>query len=199
VGIAAVVLAAGASSRLGRPKQLVEIEGTPLVRRAAEAAIEAGCAPVVVVLGCAAGAVRPALRGLYVEIVEHRAWSRGVGSTIAAGVSHLESRRPPVDAVLLCTCDQVKLDADVLRQVLAAYDGAAGRRVGCAYAGTVGVPALFARDLIPDLLGLPPEAGARSLLMADPERLARVPWPDGALDLDTPEDAAALGGVAEPG
>src|SRR5438045_3195305 len=88
-GIAAVILAAGASSRLGKPKQLLGFRGHSLLRRAAEAALSAGCQPVVVVLGaCLEPSVRE-LAGLPVQVVENREWQEGIGSSVRTGVEAL--------------------------------------------------------------------------------------------------------------
>ncbi len=88
--VAAVVLAAGGSIRFGQPKQLAIFQGEPLVRRIVTAAKDAGCAPVVVVVGADAAEITPVLAGLSVSIIEHPNWSNGLGSSIAVGVKHAD-------------------------------------------------------------------------------------------------------------
>lgn len=183
--VAAVVLAAGGSRRLGHPKQLLLHDGRSLVRRTVEAALAAGCAPVVVVLGAHPEAVRAALAGLDVAFSVNPRWRDGMASSIRCGVERL-SAEEGVRAALLLVCDQPRLTAAVLGRLIAEFDGAAGRRVACRYADTVGVPALFERSLFGELLGLTGDRGAKALLQADPERLRVVPWPEGELDVDEP-------------
>ncbi len=196
--IAAVILAAGGSTRFGgRPKQLLAWRGRPLIRVVADAALEAGCRPVIVVLGAHAEAVGAGIEGLPVEIVSHTGWAEGVGSSIRAGFRRLLAAPPEVQGALVLTCDQPRISAAVIGRLIGAFDGAAGGRVACEYSGTVGVPALFERSLFGDLTALGGDRGARSVLLRDPDRLVRVPWPEGAENLNTPEDYRA-GGECEP-
>jgi len=187
--IAGVVLAAGGSVRLGRPKALVEIGGRPLVLRAAEAVLGGGCAPVVVVVGAEAAGVRSVLAATGVRIVVHEGWARGIAGSIRAGVAVVEPH-PEVEAVLLAVCDQPALDAVVIRRLLDAWRARpAGRSLAaCAYAGTLASPAVFPRARFADLAALRGDRGAASLLRRDRSAVVPVPWPDGARDVDRPED-----------
>lgn len=184
--IAAVVLAAGGSSRLGRPKPLVREGGVSLVRRTVDAARDGGCDPVVVVVGGAADRVRVELSGLAVEIVENESWRAGQAGSVRVGVRALAGR-DEIDGVMLLVCDQPRLDADVVRRLLAAWDGAIGRRVAARYANVCGVPAVFHREWFDRLQRLSGDRGARDLLRGEPGTVA-VDWPDGAYDVDRPED-----------
>jgi len=186
--IAAVILAAGASTRLGRPKQLLRYRGSSLIRRAVDCAVEAGYGPVVVVVGAVADAVSAEVDGLPVEVVRNDAWQEGMGSSIRAGVEALEDRQSQVRAAALLACDQPRLTPGILRDLVQAFDGAEGRMVACEYAGTVGVPALFERSRFADLLKLRGPGGAKSVLEAHPADVVRMPWPDGSIDIDRPED-----------
>jgi molybdenum cofactor cytidylyltransferase len=190
--IAALILAAGGSSRLGQPKQLVRYRGRSLVRNTAQAALDAACRPVLVVVGAGANEIEPELNDLDVRVVFNRGWQEGMASSIRCGVQALLSREPSVEAVLLLVCDQPFLSSELLREVCAAYDGAPGRRVACEYAGTVGVPALFERSLFDDLLTLHGDRGAKSLLQAARADLIRVSWPDGVVAIDRPDDLKQL-------
>jgi len=197
--IAAVVLAAGASSRMrGAAKPLLRFGGRPLIRIVVEAAIGAACRPVIVVLGARADAVRAELAGAPVEIVLHPGWREGMGSSIRAGIGRLIAGPGRPRGALLLTCDQPRIAPEVIRKLTAAFDGSAGRRVACTYAGTVGVPALFERSLFEDLATLTGDRGAKPLLLRDPEKLVRVAWPEGADNVNTPEDYRALA-ECEPG
>ena len=181
--IGAVLLAAGGSSRLGRPKQLLVWQDEPLVRRAARAALDAGVDELVVVLGAERAAVGTALEGLPLRQVENTAWANGIGGSIACGVRAARS-----NALLLLLADQPGVDAGLLRQVIDA--GRAGHaRVACAYAGVLGVPALFADagDLA-TLRELEGDRGARALLTANPEAVLAISAEQAAFDVDDESD-----------
>lgn len=185
--IGAVVLAAGASTRMGRPKAVATWRGETFVRRAVKAAGEGGCEPIVVVVGADAEQVRPALRKVRAEVVPNPDWRQGMGSSIARGVAALMPRTD-LRAVLVLTCDQPRIEASVVTRLREAFDGRPRRRVASAYAGVLGVPALFERSLFPELAGLRGDRGARSVLLAEPELVVAIPWPEGALDVDREED-----------
>ena len=189
--IAAVVLAAGESSRLGRPKQLVEFRGRSLIRGAVEAAREAGCSPVVVVLGAKAETVRREIDPLEVRAVVNEGWREGMGGSVRAGITELVGGGNGIEAAVLMVCDQPRLSAEVLRGLIEAYLGREDRTAtmaACAYAGTLGVPALFARGEFDRLLALQGDRGARDLLRARPGRVVRVSWPEGIRDVDSSGD-----------
>jgi molybdenum cofactor cytidylyltransferase len=116
--IAAVVLAAGQSSRLGRPKQLVAFDGRSLIRRAVEAALEGGCAPVIAVLGASAREVRQEVEPFNVHIVVNENWRVGMAGSIRTGMAGLAAIGASVEAVVLLGCDQPGLDAEVIRRLL---------------------------------------------------------------------------------
>ena len=105
--VAAVILAAGASSRLGRPKQLLTLNGRSLLRRTVEAATNAGCAPILVVLGAHAGQLTGETGALSspVRVVINENWAEGMGTSLAAGVAALEAAAPTVRAVVVLLCD----------------------------------------------------------------------------------------------
>lgn len=187
--VAGVVLAAGASRRLGRPKQLVRVAGEALVRRAARAAAEAGLAPVLVVTGAYAAQVEAAVAGLGVACVRNDAFEEGLASSIRAGVGAAERASPHCDGALLALVDQPALDAALLAALLARFEEAGGARtVACAYAGGLGAPALFPRALFAELAALHGDAGAKAILEARAEEVIGVPFPAGADDVDTEED-----------
>ncbi|NOJ95340.1 nucleotidyltransferase family protein [Corallococcus coralloides] len=186
--VAIVLLAAGGSSRLGQPKQLLRHEGTSLVRRAAERALTAS-PEVVVVLGARREDVASELDGLAVRCVDNPDWALGQGSSLHAGLRALP---PDVDGALLMLCDQLRVDAAHLRSLIDTFERTRAPIVASAYAGTRGVPALFSRALFPELEALPPTGGARGLIARAPSRVVEVPLPGGEEDVDTAEDALRL-------
>lgn len=192
--IGAVVLAAGGSSRFGRPKQLLKFEGKTLVRRAVKAAADALCEPVIVVVGEAGEAIREDLSGCSAVIVENLEWRRGLGTSIRCG---LRKCVDSIDAVALLTCDQPRVDGTIVTRLVAAYRKEGKPIVASSYANTLGVPALFDRSCFDALLSLPDDAGAKSLIEGRLDDVGSVPFPEGAVDIDTPEDFQRLN--ADPG
>jgi molybdenum cofactor cytidylyltransferase len=193
------VLAAGASRRLPGPKQLLRFRGVTLVRHAAQTAVAAGCGPVVVVLGAASAAkqLRFELVDLGVSIVENARWKEGMSSSIHAGLDALEQASPP-DAALIMTCDQPHVTPALLKQLVAAFVATHPPAVASAYAGTVGVPALFDRALFAELKALEHDQGAKGILERHLPRIGRIPFEQGAVDIDTPEDVRTLSGDHTP-
>jgi molybdenum cofactor cytidylyltransferase len=176
--IPAVILAAGASRRLGRPKQLVLHQGETLLRRAVAAA--APCAPVLVVTGCGAEAVTAALEGLAVQVVFNPDWEEGMASSIRAGVQALPAG---AEGALFLVCDQPAVDAALVGRLLAAWHGAP---VACAYGGVRGIPVLLPARVFPQLLALKGDQGAQALLGG--EDVVEVHFPLGIWDVDLPGD-----------
>jgi molybdenum cofactor cytidylyltransferase len=187
--VGAVILAAGGSQRMGQAKQLLRVGGRSLVRRAVEAAVNAGCAPVVVVVGARGDDVRAELCDCGVEVVVNEAWARGIGTSIRVGVSHLAALSHPPPALLIMLCDQPLVDAAVLGRLLEAHARAAERQVTVAeFEGTLGPPVIVDAALFSALLALPDDRGAKGLWTRRPEIVQRVACPEAGVDVDTPED-----------
>ena len=187
-----VILAAGASRRMGSPKQLIEIDGRPLLVRAIESALAAPVWPVVVVLGANAVAIRPVIGHLPVLVIENPAWSEGMAASIREGVATLRQFSRTLDAAVLALCDQPGFSAATVESLLAAHRATGRGIVAARYSGRLGAPALFAREHFAALTALTGEEGARDLLNADPARVAAVELPELARDLDNPADLEGL-------
>jgi len=173
----AVVLAAGASVRLGEPKQLVRLAGETLLERAMRTAHEAGCSPVVVVLGAEAEQIAAQCDLSDAVVVVNDAWSEGMASSIRCGVGKLQE----ADGVVLMTCDQPAVTAAHLRALMATGEATASH-----YAGRRGVPAYLPKTAFAQLMRLRGDTGARDLL----REAAAVELAHGELDIDTAEDLA---------
>jgi len=189
VKIGALVLAAGGSTRLGQAKQLLPYQGQSLVRRTALAAIEAGCAPVVVVVGARRAEVEVALAGLDLLLLPNDSWENGIGTSIRTGVAALEGN---CEALIILACDQPHVDAAVIDQLITRQKETRRPMAACVYAGTCGIPALFAQSLFPDLLALRDTEGGRKILATRPNEVATVDFPPGNIDIDTMDDYRAL-------
>lgn len=186
------ILAAGSSSRMGSSKQLLELDGKPLLVRTAEAALASAAWPVVVVLGANAEKIRPSLARLPVLVTENSAWAEGMAASIRAGITTLQQFSRHLDAALIALCDQPAFSSDTIARLVAAQR-ASGRSIAAAhYAGRNGAPALFLRQHFATLASLTGEEGARALLNENPDHVTPIDLPDLAVDLDTPADIAAL-------
>lgn len=184
------ILAAGASRRLGQPKQLVLLAGEALVRRMARLASEAGSDHVAVVLGCQGPQVAAALQGIPCELLDNPGWAEGVAASVRCAVQWAD--REGCDALMVLVCDQLNVSVAHLSQLWAAWRAAPDAPVASAYAGTLGVPAIFARADYPELLQLQGDQGAARLLRGGQRRVTQLAWPEGEADLDTPDDLAKL-------
>jgi molybdenum cofactor cytidylyltransferase len=189
-----LLLAAGSSSRLARPKQLLQYQDQTLLRRAAEVAAASPCRPLVLVTGALHDELLPEIDGLPFHVVRNDAWADGMGGSIAAGLAELEaaSEAAKVDAVVVILCDQPLLSEEVLGQLIVQFQATGQPVVASAYGGTQGVPALFSRELFPQLLELRGATGARELLQQY-KHLPTVDFPGGVTDVDTEAQYAALG------
>jgi molybdenum cofactor cytidylyltransferase len=189
---AAIILAAGASTRLGQPKQLVAVNGETLLRRTTRLAIQAGCSPVVVVLGRDAATLAGEVEGLGASTVINNEWQTGMASSLRRGLKAVLAVKPHEPRVMVLVCDQPKLDTSVLRDLLTTHTAKEVLIAASRYQGTNGVPAIFSRELFPELLELTGDQGARRIMQLHLEQVASVDFPGGEFDLDTPQDLARL-------
>jgi molybdenum cofactor cytidylyltransferase len=191
MSVAAIILAAGASRRLGRPKQLLLLGGETLISRTIRLATEAGAAPRVAVLGAHAEAIRASIGPDGATVAINEGWEQGVAGSIHAGLRALDAE---VSGALILSCDQPRLTAEHLRALIENFIAQnESAIVASAYAGVQGVPAVFPRSAFPDLLALAGDKGARALLLHPPCALIALPFPGGEADIDKPEDLALLG------
>jgi len=185
----AIVLAAGASTRFGSPKQLVRIGGRPLLHTVVTRAAEVTGNALIVVLGCGASELAPLLKHSPGSVVVNRQWREGLASSIRTGVLRL----PPTCAgVLLLLADQAAVTTDDLKRLAGTWRRRPQCIAAALYAGTAGAPAIFPRSTFSELARLRGDMGARAILRRSADRVVRVPMPGAELDLDTPEDLLAL-------
>jgi molybdenum cofactor cytidylyltransferase len=190
--VAAVVLAAGGSTRFGRSKQFALFQGDTFIKRIVAAAIEAGCAPVVVVTGEDSAQITSELTQFAVTIAMNPDWQSGLGSSIVVGIRHAMNQDPDLDAVVLLTCDQPFVTAAVLTQLIQFRLATGKPIVASAYAGTLGVPALFDRSCFPDLLQLKGDSGAKGIILKRQHDVASFDFPAAEIDIDTAADYEKL-------
>jgi len=189
--VSGLILAAGASSRMGRPKQLLDWGGRPLVRAAAETALAARLDPLVVVVGSARADVEAALRDLPLRIVANPDYAAGQSTSLRVGIAAIDAS---ADAVVVLLGDQPFVTAAIVERLVAEWQSSRAPIVAPAYAGQRGNPVLFARAMFPELLGIQGDQGARAVLAADPSRIHPVAFDDPRplADIDTLEDYERL-------
>ncbi|HEY9402659.1 MAG TPA: nucleotidyltransferase family protein [Pyrinomonadaceae bacterium] len=192
MGVGAIVLAAGSSSRMGCPKQTLQYRGESLLRRAALAALGAECRPVIVVTGANAELSRRELDGLDVREVLNALWETGMASSVRAGVEGLVNADADVDAAVLLLCDQPHVTADIISGLIAAHRANGRIVVASTYGGSFGVPALFGRSLFDELARLEGTAGAKQVIKRHASEAHFLPFPCGEVDVDTPDDFSRL-------
>jgi len=190
--IGLIILAAGASTRMGTPKQLLTHRGQTLVRRAADAALASVCRPVVVVLGAYANQVSVELRELPVRVTMNQRWNEGMSSSIQNGLKTLRDESPEASGVVIMLCDQPFVSAAIINQLVEAHRQTGNSIVASAYGKTRGVPVLFGRKLFAELVALKAGEGARQLIANQASKVVTIYFPQGAFDVDTPLDYERL-------
>jgi molybdenum cofactor cytidylyltransferase len=194
--LGAILLAAGSSSRLGQAKQLIELDGEPLVRRQARLLLALEPACVVVVTGCAAAEVTRALADLPVTCVHNADWKDGMGTSLACGVRAMPER---ARGALLLLADLWRIDADDLQAMVDRWAGQPQQAVTACWGDASGPPAIFPRQVFVRLARLRGESGARQILKHFKGGLTRLEVPHAAFDLDTPGDLTGFRSASAPG
>ncbi len=189
-----VLVAAGASQRMGTAKQLLPYDGVPLVRRAASHALASGCAPVVVVVGARGDAVTAALDGLPVTVAVNPRWAEGVGTSIHAGLAAL-ARCPDIEGVVLGLADQPFVTAPVVERLVTRWRRSGKAIAASRYAGTVGVPACFSPAGLPWLAALSPDQGCKRVILEHLDDAVLEDCPEAVADVDTPGEYELLIGA----
>jgi molybdenum cofactor cytidylyltransferase len=191
--IAAIVLAAGRSTRMGGPnKLLAEINGRPLVRIAAEAALASQARPIIVVTGHQRERVAAALDGLDMMLVHNADFAEGLSTSLKVGITAVPA---DVDGVIVCLGDMPQVNAALIDRLLAAFDPEKGALVVVpAIGGKRGNPVVWSRRFFPELAAIEGDTGARHLVASYPEAVTEVPLTGNAalVDVDTPDALKAV-------
>lgn len=186
--IGLILLAAGKSSRLGKPKQLLRFRGETLLRRSVKSALASGCRPVIVVLGANAEMLKKEIEEFNVEIVENLIWENGMGTSIQSGVGALLKNNYDAAGAIIMTCDQPFVSVDLIKQIIKNFQRTNAPIVASSYGETVGVPTFFSRALFPELTALKADSGAKKIICAHRKTVLEIPFEAGATDIDTEED-----------
>lgn len=191
--IGIIVLAAGASTRMGQAKQLLRYKGETLLRRAVRVALDSQCRPVIVVLGAQARELHAEVADLAAQVVVNQTWAEGLSASIRCGLTALEAATAgEAEAAVLMLCDQPFVNAADIKRLVATYQAKHPLVVAAEYeaAGeqTRGVPALFSRALFAELLALRGAAGAKRVIARHAQQAIFIAVPEAAFDIDTPAD-----------
>lgn len=188
-GLGAIILAAGSASRMGQPKQLLQWHGQSLIWRAIQTALDSGCDPVVVVLGAHAARIEAELSGQAgIQITHNEQWETGMGGSIAKGMEKLLSIAPDINAVAILLVDQPLVTSELVQQLYRQLTTAQKALIAAEYAGKPGVPAIFTQPLFQELKALSGQTGAKPVIQKHRHEAAFFEFPEGAIDLDTPEE-----------
>jgi len=191
--IAALVMAAGRSSRMGPAnKLLADVDGQPMVRRAVEAALASAARPVFVILGHDAHRVRAALRGCSVHFIDNPDYAAGMSTSLRQGLAALPE---DIDGALILLGDMPRVDQPAIDRLIAAFNPVEGRSI-CVpvWNGKRGNPVLWARRYFSEMAGISGDVGARHLIGEHGDQVAEISMPDDGtlVDIDTPEALNAL-------
>jgi len=192
MNVGAVILAAGSSSRMGSPKQILHFEGSSLLRRATFAALGAKCRPVVVVTGAHAELCRRELDGLDVREAFNVSWETGMASSVRTGIECLVNIDADIGGAVLLLCDQPHVTSDLISTLVATHHATGSPIIASAYAGSFGVPALFSRTLFKELAQLEGASGAKEIIKRHASDAHFLPFPECETDVDTPNDFTSL-------
>ncbi len=184
--IITLLLAAGESARMGRPKQLLTYKNKTLLQHAAETALSV--TPVTIVLGANHEAHLNAIKQLPIEHIINRNWKNGMGSSLKTGLTHCLENDPQLEAVMIMVCDQPLITHQHLEHIIAQHHTTNKNIIATEYTETLGVPALFKRDIFPQLLTLNDSHGAKKIITQNPDDVISICFQNGAIDLDTEQD-----------
>lgn len=187
-----MILAAGSSTRLGSPKQLVSFKNSTLLEYSITQALLAGLSPVLVVTGSDHIVVNNLLKGKKITTVHNENWEQGMGSSISSGIVFLQQHFENCRQVIISVCDQPLLRHFHFTKLCIAATDSAKAIITSTYAGTAGVPVLFKHKYFPDLSALKGEEGAKKLIKSYNSDVAEVPFAGGNIDIDTPSDVEIL-------
>lgn len=187
-----VLLAAGASSRFGQPKQLLQYKGKSLLQHDILVAEDSIARYVVVVLGAGADVLTKEINQTKTHVVVNEHWEEGMASSIRCGVEALIEIAPGIDGTILMVCDQPYVTSPLLNDLITAQQKSGKKIITCSYANTFGPPALFHRSTFDELLQLEGDIGARKVVEQHADEVGVVLFPKGNVDIDTKEDYEKL-------
>jgi molybdenum cofactor cytidylyltransferase len=191
--IGGILLAAGGSKRLGRPKQFLQLDGKTLLLRAAESMAASICDPIIAVLGGERERAEREIAGVRLKVCFNEDWESGMSSSIKVGLKKLLSMEANIDAVIISLCDQPFVNSDAIDRLAAKFLETGKHMVAARYDGVAGVPALFSRVMFDKLSLLEGDKGARDMLRDPNVSIETIEIEEAAVDIDTRDDMTATG------
>lgn len=183
-----IILAAGESSRLGSPKQLLPYGASTLLQHSIDVALASSVESCMVILGANAELITAAINKAEINLFVHNEWKEGMASTIRYGLNVLTTMNPQTEVVIFMVADQPFTTAELLDQLLDAHLTNGSKIVAAKYQDTFGTPVLFHKTFFPELLQLKGDVGAKSVLRKHLNDVSFVPFPKGHIDIDTIDD-----------
>jgi len=189
---AAIILAAGSSTRMGQSKQMLDVKGEKLLVTTIQTVLKAGITNTTVVLGADEESHRKIIRDLPVDIVYNKNWERGMGNSLKSGLASLIQKNPALEAIVVTVCDQPLMKPENITNLLAKYKETGKPVIASRYSQMPGVPALFDKSYFRKLALLPDDQGAKKIILQNKDDVCEVDFPGGEVDLDTMEDYEAF-------
>lgn len=190
--IGVIILAAGSSSRLGEPKQLLAFDGKSLLQIAVDAATNSNAGTVIEVLGASAEKVAREINKSNIHTIINADWEEGMASSIRSGLNEILFIAPRTDAVILMVCDQPFISSSLLNDLINTHRQTGKPIVTCNYGEAIGPPSLFHQSFFGELMKLKGDVGARKIIQQHKDQVATVLFKEGKIDIDTKEDYQAL-------
>jgi len=187
-----ILLAAGASTRLGRPKQLLMYQGKTLLQHGMQVAIDTGATSIIAVLGANANFFIKKTANQLIEVILNEQWAEGMASSIRCGINKLLETAPEINAAIIMVCDQPYVTTKLLKDLVIKFQETGKPIIASSYKNNQGTPALFDKTIFASLLDLKGDVGAKKIMNANPNLVALVNFHLGEIDIDTEEDYNSL-------
>jgi len=191
-----IILAAGASTRLGKPKQLLQYRGKTLLAHAINEAVNSNADAVVVVLGKDANLFKKEIDERKIRVAINSSWEEGMASSLRLGMDTLLKDKPYIDSVIFMVCDQPHVSLSILNELIRTQQRTTKQILTCNYGDSIGPPALFHKKYFKELMKLSGDSGARKIIEQNINDVATILFPEGKIDIDTKEDYDKLTGLS---
>lgn len=190
--IGIIILAAGESKRLGRPKQLLKFRNKTLIALTIEKTLRTKKKEIIVVLGSNAERINTEISNFPVKICINKEWKNGMASSIKFGLEKLTNEYPAIDAALILLCDQPLINSEQINSFIEEFSNTEKQIIAAKYKNTIGVPAIFSKDFFVKLLKLKGNLGAKAIIKQFPDQVKTMDIPEAEFDIDTIEDVQKL-------
>lgn len=190
--IGIVILAAGSSSRLGKPKQLLHYDDKSLLQHTIDVAENSDTNSVIIVLGANAQMISKEINKIDAHIIENKEWKEGMASSVRAGLNELLKISPETDTVIFMACDQPHVSTLLINELIKIHESSGKPIVTCNYGEVLGPPALFHKKYFPELMDLKGDVGARKIIQRHSDEVTTILFTKGSIDIDTMGDYETL-------